>query len=538
MMGRRAILAFVVVVAAAFWPGPTLADENAADGEQPPSTAEWRAAAYPFNWKDRVEGPGADWLSAQGSDAQFVLFGEQHGVEGVAQIIEGIFARLSQQDELYLALEMGPWVSERIAALGVDAAIEAAPYSIAFDSDGDLDLMRRVAALRGSEAIWGLDQSVTAIHPFARLHALAETAEQRRLAAGAFWKAVIKRGEYLREDHSGDLAVLSAVFDPDPDSEAQRLLRDLATSTKIYQAFRAGRRGEISRQVSPTLRETYMKDRLDAYLDRHSVDGLLPKVVFKMGGAHVTRGVGPNGIKTLGDHAEQRAAAAGGKAFLVAVRAHGDVPFYPPAAVFGEAQAVSIDLRRLAADLGPERLALLPAQLRDDIGWFDALVLVRAPQRASRSEISASQRDFRSDLIVRAGGFFAALAVLLLGAIPAGHLAWQSATGRIGARSKPIWPGILLGAAAIAMIAVLTIQILVIQQSNPAPHAQFGASFLATGWLPLLAVLSLGAILSAGAALLRAWWGPIGRLQFVASAIAAAALAFIMIVNNLGGMLG
>ena len=109
---------------------------------------------------DSLRGPGALWLLDRARECQYVMFGEQHGVEGIAQLVEAVYGDLQTSGFEYLALEIGPWISERLSQDGVTATIQRFPHSIAFDYDGDIQLMRfaeSTSSNRG-QTIWGMDQ--------------------------------------------------------------------------------------------------------------------------------------------------------------------------------------------------------------------------------------------------------------------------------------------------------------------------------------------------------------------------------------------
>ena len=158
--------------------------------------------------------------------ATYVMFGEQHGVDGIAPIVTSSFRRLQDDGFRTLALEMGPWIASQLMQEGVDVALARYPHSVAFDSNGDLELMRTAAAVaqQVGEGLWGLDQASNAIHPYQRLEQLAPTYSAGRMARGAFLKAALQFGEYSRHDNAQDLAALRDAFGADPDPEVAEIL--------------------------------------------------------------------------------------------------------------------------------------------------------------------------------------------------------------------------------------------------------------------------------------------------------------------------
>jgi len=342
-------------------------------------------------------GPGVEWVLSKGIESRFLLFGEQHGVEGIAQFVASVYDRLNGEGYHHLALEVDRWTTSRIEQVGMSAFIQKYPHSLAFDTNGDLELIAtalRNDTTKNAQTLWGLDQMITAIHPFQRLETIAPNMSAARLARGASLKASLKMGEYLRQEHYRDLERLQEAFAPQTGSEAALILEDLQTSMKIYVAWRAGQRGEISRQISPELRESMMKERLDTYLASMS-DQSASKVVFKMGGAHTMYGVGPNGIETLGEHARQVAAKNGHKTLSVSLRAFREDLAFPDSSHFGDAAMLLLDTKGYAQQAQEDSLP--PLGQYD--AQFDAIIYLANATRASSSIVRQEENKFRSALI-------------------------------------------------------------------------------------------------------------------------------------------
>ena len=173
---------FIFVVTVYLWAltaiaqaqSPTVSDLSE-ERSEPDSASIWQQASLPLVVaEDGLDGPAADWLRARTAASQFILFGEQHGVEGVAETVTAAYTEFYDQGFTFLALEAGPWITQRYSDGPVDAALMKWPYSLAFDYDGDVELLETVEARFdvSGQKIWGLDQSITAIHPLQRLQKL------------------------------------------------------------------------------------------------------------------------------------------------------------------------------------------------------------------------------------------------------------------------------------------------------------------------------------------------------------------------------
>ena len=171
------------------------------------------------------------------------------------------------------------------------------------------------------------------------------------MARGAFLKAALRGGQYARQDHKPDIVALRQAFGQAATPEARSIFDQLQRTMKIYVSHRAASRGEISYRQSVEMRESDMKERFDAYSEAWAQDDRPPKVVFKMGGAHIMKGIGPNGIPTLGDHVLKSAQARGESALLVGVRRLDDESQFVPQSAFQTSSMVLVDTHTYLASL-------------------------------------------------------------------------------------------------------------------------------------------------------------------------------------------
>lgn len=332
------------------------------------------------------EGAGVEWITGKQDSLQFVFFGEQHGVEGVAQFVQYIKESLTPSGFHYLILETDKWTAQRSAELGVDAFTQANPHSIAFDSNGDLDLMQSAIDPSIENPIWGMDQMVTAIHPFKRLVDLAETSQQRRLARGAYFKAVLKMGRYLRQSHFQDLLRLEEAFASLESQEKALILRELRISMDIYIQWM----DPATRNASVARRETFMMENFDAYFE----NAPNTKGILKMGGAHTRYGVGPNGILTLGDYIQKSANNRGGKTLNINIFRYNEENSFVPASSFGDQNMLLLDTKKYLTR-NPDQRA------NSQLVGFDALIYVKGTGWADKSINRGYEKQFRNGFIMQ-----------------------------------------------------------------------------------------------------------------------------------------
>ncbi|MGJ8560841.1 MAG: hypothetical protein ACSHX3_11440 [Litorimonas sp.] len=428
--------------------------------------------ALPIRLSDGgVDGAGGDWL-VDAADGRFLLFGEQHGVAGAPTIIAGVAARTSPD---VMVLETDPWMADRFTTEPIDTVLQDAPYSLAFNYDDEVALLRSLKEIAGIE-MWGVDQPTTAIHPF---ETMSKTTNHKRIYRGLMLKAALKAGEYLRQDHTADFARLTQRI-AQSDMEQAHLDR-LSESMAIYNDHRAGDRAK-----SAAAREAMMHRHFtDAINDYQGRSGSLPELMLKMGGAHVTKTTEPNDIPSLGDRVEADAALLGVDARHVAIYAY-RAEAWPQLAEITQDQEVAgwlIDMQALRATVPEERLTTLTQQAQSTLRGYDAVILVTPGERDGRSYVRTQERAWRTSTLTALGlAIWPVIIILLALAIWIIDLLWRLIKNR-GMRSPAA--SILVG-LSVASLGLIAAQIRAILS------AQSGAASLGPNLFgPLLLALSI-----------------------------------------------
>lgn len=342
---------------------------------------------YPIRAQDQAyRGEGISWLIDRADTCQYVLFGEQHGVAGVAELVTYLHRQLNDKGYQYLALETDPWTVSRCAKLGVYPFTQKNPHAIAFDADGDLQLMQSAIDQNPDleSPVWGVDQMQTAIHPFHRINEIAETPKQKRIARGAYLKAVLKMGRYTRQDHQDDLEVIDRVFSRNPSGEKDVILRELSQTMEIFTTWM----DPDSRQESVATREALMKSNMDAYLGAASD----AKVLIKMGGAHTMYGIGPNGVETLGEHVKQVAQKQRKSTLSVSLRRFTPETRSVEEGDFGEHEILLLETGTALENIQDQ-------QVSEELSGFDAIVYFKDAGFASKSINRTNEKSFKKRFI-------------------------------------------------------------------------------------------------------------------------------------------
>ena len=246
-----------------------------------------------------LSGPGGEILLARLPDAQFILYGEDHGFADSPIVLRALAHEARTYGFRHLVVEVGPLTTRLVERTlqkdgvpGVHALVHESPLAIPFlclKEDDQLvsDFLGRDA--KGQPYLWGVDQEFIgspAIHlqtlvtlapnAAARAHAQQLLTEEKDAAAkGAQDKFLMVRF------HESDFDALAAEFKGSAD--AQAIIAQLKESAAIYQLWMGGHNYENNARRARLLARNFLADYRAAA--EHE-----PKVIFKMGVEHVALG--------------------------------------------------------------------------------------------------------------------------------------------------------------------------------------------------------------------------------------------------------
>ena len=247
----------------------------------------------------KLAGPGAEMIRRELPNAQFILWGEDHGLADSAILLRAVAREARPLGFKYHVVEVGPLSTRLIAQAmrrgGLPALhelVREVPLGIPFLSmkdDAELasDYLGRDE--KGRPLLWGIDQEfigsstfhlrrLVEIAPNNAARAAAEKilAEETEAAAKAVQKELL-----LARYRDADFDALTAHFKGQ--AEAQEIVSELKESAAIYQLWSSGRNYENNARRARLLAENF----LAAYKAAADPE---PKVVFKMGLGHVALG--------------------------------------------------------------------------------------------------------------------------------------------------------------------------------------------------------------------------------------------------------
>ena len=348
---------------------------------------------YPIQQKNgSYSGEGIRWILNKKDSTQFYLFGEQHGISSIPKFISHIHSKLNEDGSYILGLEMGEWITYNISNSDLNQVISKYPHSIAFDYNEEIDLIR--TAKKHTE-IWGVDQMFTSIHPFNRLAEIAPNENARRLAQGAFLKASLNMGSYISTPNDQDLQKLKKAFGDHLSAEAQMILENLQISMNIYSQWKLGAEDPKLRQASVARRELYMMEQFDKYLAKNKNQN----VIFKMGGAHIVKGIGPNGVETLGNHISKVAEQNRTQALVIGIFNYHDGLGFISEDIFKNSDIILLDTCAFLSSKSDSIINTIAPKNKTLLNGYDAIILLNNAERSKRTVMWAYEDDFKSSLI-------------------------------------------------------------------------------------------------------------------------------------------
>ena len=503
---------------------------------QETQVTDWKAAFVPIEINNgNLSGPGKDLFLQACASKKYVLFGEAHGVEGVADFVAATHRALTDDHSYDLVLESGDWFTEQLSIGPARKVLERYPYSLAFDYNGDLRLITQAEGFAERVHPWvvGVDQESTAIHVFQFIAGNARTRAARRLARGLMLKALFRGGAYIRSDYFDDLEELKERVGEDVST--RRVIESLEDSMSIFTKHVGG---EV--QESVTQRESRMRDLFDVVLANTDDDAAsAPRYLFKMGGAHTVRGVGPNGVKTLGQHVAESASQRGEDSIHIAIHGWKDVTQFPLPEGVRQSRFVYVDTLKLkqaltepgSEDSRPELTEKLALKLDRN----DAIILIPNASSASKSEIRQMQRAFvRQQLL--------SVSVLLIPVLMLIPVYWsclrswfRARSARSNASSHSLLRSLPIP-ISLVMLAMIALQFAI--TALVPNQASVSSRWFMVAWDVLCVGMLVIALVSVVMAYRNEWWTAAHRITHSVGVVACVLLGAFIYLWDVGGLLG
>lgn len=261
--------------------------------------------------ENKLQGDGSEIIREALEGSQFVLIGEQHGIEEVGHFTHVLFEECQSLDYKYLALEVSPMMAEemqRRVPEGLDAWKQFAlqyPFGVAFYDNGQDYSMLKSGV--DNAIIWGLDQVFIAESRIlmSRLVEVATSDQQKSMAEK--YRQIGKDGAQsaMQSMQMTDLLLFRMTDSLLSEfrrafaghEEAIEILYEIEKSRDIYQAY-----FDKNYYGNNKLRIDLMKEHfLSYYEEAQEKDASVPKVVLKFGAYHMYRGFSPVQMLDLGN---------------------------------------------------------------------------------------------------------------------------------------------------------------------------------------------------------------------------------------------
>lgn len=371
--------------------------------EQSQALAEaLRQHSYPISLREgKLIGPGLDFLARKSTQAQFVLFGEEHYVKEFPEFLSALFVFLHEKQNFnYLALESDP-VSAHVSSIppltgNLEALSEYArkyPNAFTFPTDQELQLIATAGRVStgGVDPVWGLDQSFGVLHALDRLKTLPGvriTQKLEEIYTQARTKDLSRpegeQRDFMETVNLADLEAMRTQTEAPERSEARFILDNLVWSSQIYGYYQRAQAGELTGYANGFEREQLMKRLfVRQYRAAEAKGERNPKALIKMGHWHIYRGVGPSHLQTLGNFATEFAFANGHDAVAIAVFLRGpwrDVSrqngMNPIAMATDAAAWTIIDFSALRPAARANQFGVLNVNLLNYLYGFDAALVI------------------------------------------------------------------------------------------------------------------------------------------------------------------
>ncbi len=363
---------------------------------------------------DRLEGPAFDWITTKAEESSFLLFGESHAVAEVPQVINATYQQLYEKGYHYLALEMGPWVAQKLGQAKyrgkrgqIRKQIIQNSSSIAFSYDEEITMLSNIGSkfeARG-QVFWGLDNSFGGLHLLKRLKELSKNKNGHRQVLQLIKKAKkFKDGhDFLANaSHIASIQEIRKQLEPDQDSEMADLLDLLEISNRIFYNYRLAyhiKKDGMKAYENRKEREEFMKQQfLHQYRQVQALGVDQPKVIFKFGGAHVEPGIAPNLVPTLGNFVREFAIMQGTNAVNIAILCYNEKncnqlknPATAPLAAFVENEIGLYDFSILKDNIAKGELVDINEELKRWILRYDALIMIPNSHKAGITVIARAK---------------------------------------------------------------------------------------------------------------------------------------------------
>ncbi|MDF2180362.1 hypothetical protein P2G88_19055 [Aliiglaciecola sp. CAU 1673] len=281
----------------------------------------------------RFQGPGWDYLLAEGQAAQFLLLGEEHGIAENPAFASALFKALIPAGYQHFAVEVSPPLAELLdknALRGLPAiqqqyqqgATQTAFFNMREEAQMLVDVRQSLPSQK--QVIWGLDYEVlgdryliSRLAQMEKPQAAEQAMQQLQQASEQSWRKYTEtRNPQYIFSFGGDPALVQAVRSawPQAQDNALALLHTLEETFAVNQLWMSGQGWASNERRVSLIKQHFLK-----YWHEQKRQGQAPKVLFKFGSTHMIRGLSMTRVFDLGNMLPEIAALEDGKSFHLLV---------------------------------------------------------------------------------------------------------------------------------------------------------------------------------------------------------------------------
>ena len=278
-------------------------------------------------------GPAWDKLVAEGTAAQFLLVGEEHGIAENPKLMGQLFETLAKDGYSKFVIEVSPPMAEaldgaaRTGMPGLKALYAnegGEPAFFGMQEESEMLARVRKAVPTATPVLWGVDYEVggdrllvTKLEAMAKPKAAQDALAKLRAASKASWdKYYAEKNPRFIFSFAGDPALVRAVRDawPQRSNEASGILAALEETLEINRMWVGGQGFD-----SNVRRSSYMRANFLAHWNKVRAQKATSKVFAKMGLSHLVRGRNMSEVYDIGALVPELAMIEGVKSLQVGI---------------------------------------------------------------------------------------------------------------------------------------------------------------------------------------------------------------------------
>jgi hypothetical protein len=281
----------------------------------------------------RFSGPAWNLLLDEASRAQFLLWGEEHGVAENPALAAALFSELVEHGYSRVIIEVSPPMAEELDRVLLEDGLDGLRSLYArpggepafYGMNEEAHLLDHVRSqIAEGQVLWGVDYEVGSDRHLLRLldemsmPESARSALDRLIAASAeSWARYAETGNpQFIFSFSGDPSLVEALSSvwSDRDEQADRILTTLEETLRINQFWVSGQAWQSNARRAELLRNNFLREWRS-----QQRAGQSPRALVKLGASHLVRGRNMTDTFDLGSLLHEIAELEGRSAFSVLV---------------------------------------------------------------------------------------------------------------------------------------------------------------------------------------------------------------------------